>query len=81
MFSGPSSKGGYKCVSGVIHWINLYPPDSAIGFPNTYPLDSAIHLLNKLWEPGQQKDGNDNSGIKRTLLDKNNKRQKTSKIK
>ena len=23
-----------------IHWINLYPVDNVIGFPNTYPLDS-----------------------------------------
>ena len=22
-----------------IHWINLYPVDKAISFPNTYPLD------------------------------------------
>ena len=26
--------------------INLYPVDSAVGFPNTYPVDSAIQLLN-----------------------------------
>ena len=25
-----------------IHRINLYPVDSAIGFPNTYPLDSDL---------------------------------------
>ena len=25
-----------------IHWINLYPVDSAVGFPNTYPLDSDL---------------------------------------
>ena len=26
--------------------INLYPLDSAIGFPKIYPLDRAIQLLN-----------------------------------
>ena len=26
----------------VMQWINLYPMDSAIGFPNTYPLDSDL---------------------------------------
>ena len=25
-----------------IHWINLYPLNSAIGFPDTYPLDSDL---------------------------------------
>ena len=25
-------------VDSAIHRINQYPPDSAIGFPNTYPL-------------------------------------------
>ena len=31
-------------VDSAIHWINLYPVDSAIfiGFPNTYPLDSDL---------------------------------------
>ena len=24
-------------VDGIIYWINHYPLDSAIGFPNTYP--------------------------------------------
>ena len=24
------------------NWINLYPLDSAIGFPNTYPLDNSF---------------------------------------
>ena len=38
-------------VDRAIHWINLYPLDSAIGFPNTYlavvvqTLDSAIHRI------------------------------------
>ena len=27
-------------VDTAVHQINLYPVDSAIGFPNTYPLDS-----------------------------------------
>ena len=70
----------------IIHWINLYPADSEIGFPNTYPLDSDLSSVEcypsfEQCEPRQQMDGNDNSGIKRTLLDKNNKRQKTLKIK
>ena len=30
-----------KAYSG-IQRINLYPVDSAIGFPNTYPLDSYL---------------------------------------
>ena len=29
-------------VDNTIHRINLYPLDSAIGFPNTYPLDSDL---------------------------------------
>ena len=29
-------------VGIAIHWINLYPVDSAIGVPNTYPLDSDL---------------------------------------
>ena len=36
-------------VDNAIHRINLYPLNSAIGFPNTYPLDGdgiAINLLN-----------------------------------
>ena len=39
-------------VDNAIRRISIYPPDSAIGFPNTYhwivihPVDSAIHLLN-----------------------------------
>ena len=27
-------------VDSTIQWINLYPLDSAIGFPKTYPMDS-----------------------------------------
>ena len=27
-------------VDNTIHWINLYPVDNAIAFPNTYSLDS-----------------------------------------
>ena len=33
-------------VDGAIHGINLFPVDSAVGFPNTYPLDSTIQLWN-----------------------------------
>ena len=29
----------FQLVDSVIHWINHYPVDNAIGFPNTYPLD------------------------------------------
>ena len=29
-------------VDSAIHRINVYPPDSAIGFPNTYPVDSDL---------------------------------------
>ena len=29
-------------VDNGFHRINLYPLDSAIGFPNTYPLDSDL---------------------------------------
>ena len=29
-------------VDSAIHWINLYPVNSAIGFPKTYPLDSDL---------------------------------------
>ena len=29
-------------VVNVIHQINLYPLDSAIGFPNIYPLESDL---------------------------------------
>ena len=29
------TKGGYSAIQ----WIDLYPVDSATGFPNTYPLD------------------------------------------
>ena len=29
-------------LDSAIHWINLYPEDNAIDFPNTYPLDSDL---------------------------------------
>ena len=29
-------------VDNTIHWINLFPVDEAIDFPNTYPLDSNL---------------------------------------
>ena len=29
-------------MDNVIYWINLYPVDNAIGFPNTYPLKSDL---------------------------------------
>ena len=47
-----------------IQWINIYPVDSAIGFPNTfrwiviYPMDSAIQRLNnrgQVYNPGMDK--------------------------
>ena len=31
-----------KKVDSAIRWINLYPVDRAIGFPNTFPLDSDL---------------------------------------
>ena len=31
-----------KKADSANQWINLYPVDSAIGFPNTYPLDSDL---------------------------------------
>ena len=47
-----------QVVDNAIHWINLHPLDSAIGFPNTYIrwiviclVDSAIQRLNN---PGQE---------------------------
>ena len=43
------ARGDYKVLAPVvqrldsaIHWINLYPVDKAIGFPNTNPLDSDL---------------------------------------
>ena len=42
-------RGQFSCMAPVVQkadsanqWINLYPVDSAIGFPNTYPLDSDL---------------------------------------
>ena len=29
-----------QTLDSAIHWINLYPVDSVISFPNTYPLVS-----------------------------------------
>ena len=29
-------------VNSVIHWMNHYPLDGAIGFPNTYPMNSDL---------------------------------------
>ena len=29
-------------VDNAIHWINVYPLNSAIGFPNSHPLDSDL---------------------------------------
>ena len=31
-----------QTLDSAIHWINHYPADSVIGFPNTYPLDSDL---------------------------------------
>ena len=31
-------------VDNAIHWINHYPLESAIGFPNTYPWDSDLSV-------------------------------------
>ena len=42
-------RGQFSCMAPVVQKadsanqrINLYPVDSAIGFPNTYPLDSDL---------------------------------------
>ena len=29
-------------MDNAIHWRGLYPPDNAMGSPNTYPLDSDL---------------------------------------
>ena len=29
-------------VDNAIQWINVYPVDIVVGFPNTYPLDSDL---------------------------------------
>ena len=29
-------------VDSAMHWINRYPLDCTIGFPNTYPIDSDL---------------------------------------
>ena len=34
-----------QTVDNTIYRINLYPLDSAIGFPNTYPLDSDLSIF------------------------------------
>ena len=42
--SSVSSVCSVECFSvhSTIHWINRYPVDTAIGFPNTYSLDSDL---------------------------------------
>ena len=37
-FAGPS-------FLKIIHWINLYLVDNAVGIPNTYPLDNYLSGL------------------------------------
>ena len=32
----------FQKVDYANHWINLYPVDKVIGFPDTYPLDSDL---------------------------------------
>ena len=29
-------------ANSAVHWVNNYPLDGAIGFPNTYPMDSDL---------------------------------------
>ena len=39
-------------MDSTIHWINLYPVDGAIGFPNSYALDSDLSsriALSSVW--------------------------------
>ena len=31
-------------VDSAIHWINLYPEDNTVGFPNTYPPDRDLFV-------------------------------------
>ena len=41
-----------RWFSAVIQWINLYPVNNAISFPNTYPMDIVIYLVDSaihLW--------------------------------
>ena len=33
-----------KVHNAYIHWINLYPVDSATRFPNSYPLDGDLSI-------------------------------------
>ena len=37
--NNPAQAPVVQKVDSAIHWISLYPVDSAIGFPNTYLLD------------------------------------------
>ena len=40
---GPESSRAFVWkVDNITHWIDLYPVDNRIGFPNTYPLDSDL---------------------------------------
>ena len=39
---GDSQASVAQKADNAIHWINLYPLDSAIAFPNTYALDSDL---------------------------------------
>ena len=46
-------------AGNAIHWINLYPVDNAIGFPDTCPLDNDLssekrYTMFELPEPGPQ---------------------------
>ena len=47
-------------MDNVIHWINLHPLNSVIGFPDTYLLDSdlsgGISAIQRLNNPGQIND-------------------------
>ena len=50
--SGPRPQLFNRWFNAVIQWINLYPVNNAIGFPNTYPLDIVIYLVDSaihLW--------------------------------
>ena len=39
IFSAESQAPVVQKVDSAIHWLNLYPLDNAIGFPNSYSLD------------------------------------------
>ena len=41
-----------RLVENTIHWVNLYPEDSAIGFPKIDALDSDLSTRSTFEQPG-----------------------------